>query len=131
MCFYYDHYCDVIHADVRKARYPHRCDACLRHTIVAGDWYCYVHGIDSKNAGAFGFKYCGACEVARERIYQHERSHGCDYDESWCPYEEIGEYFRDQKWDMPDRAAGQAYLAKKVIAEFTRKVENRLAALTM
>lgn len=106
MCFVYDDYCDVYVSKVRKARKKHRCDGCARG-IEPGEKYTHATGIF--DGDPFTSRVCGACELDRYKIYLHELSEGCRWQDSWIAPDDLHDYRADHDMQQSDRADGQKY----------------------
>ena len=114
MCFTYDDVAEVYNETDRRARKTHRCGEC-RRPISCGELYvdtfavCYGDGVASK--------FCGACELLRQRIHENELAVGCAWGESWYPIGdgEMQDYAREAHppIDVPTPEEGQAFLAER------------------
>lgn len=99
---------ELASSTVVKCRKPHKCEEC-RETIPAGDFADYQTG--RFDGEWYRFHLCGACELTRQKLSDHERAEGCHWSESWCPIGDLSSYCLDAGIERATHEDGQAYLA--------------------
>lgn len=92
MCFDYDGTVEFWHEETRKARKPHRCDAC-RETIAKGDQYTYQSG--KYDGEFFDDHMCRRCCYDTARVVIHELEEGCYWSEAWPTVDHLLDYLEE------------------------------------
>ena len=105
----------VLDSKARRARKPHKCDAC-KATINPGEEYYWEKHVDS--LGLYEVKSCMACDVAFSEVL--------DYVDDWRYVDDEGITFEDyREWandtDYQDSPAKKAWRQR---AGYTREDED-------
>ncbi len=96
MCFYYDDYPEFYNVKTVKTRKVHTCHCCMK-PIDVGTKCEYAAG---KFDGCFyAFYVCDGCKRKQISIVAQEIRDGCNWNESWCAYEDIHDYLAEH--DVP------------------------------
>lgn len=115
MCFYFDGETpEVYDSKVCKAYKSRKCDACAK-IIMPGDLYLRIKYLYEGYLDLV--EYCGSCHHTRSMIHEEEIEKGCDWNESWCPYEDIDSVVRsgEYKTKRSSHTEGQTYLASLAV----------------
>lgn len=99
MCFYYDDCVESIsHRETVRLRRKDkviRCDGFCGKFIRKGDLYSNHEGLSSE--GAYSYGVCCECDFMRNEIVLQEMASGCNWNEAWCPLEELQNEIEDRK----------------------------------
>lgn len=93
MCFE-THGCSEFHEEHHvKTRKLHKCIGCNKLYPAKTQMLC----VNGKFDGNFYSYYvCQSCERLRLSIAVEEITHGCGWNEAWCPYEELQSYIENR-----------------------------------